>query len=911
MSKGNAITRRDFLKTTSGIVLTSAAGGVLGFSGARRAYAETVALGKEVAQGDILEWEMGFVPEPDFWFMVLSDTHVTAHPEPWATEDLFLPAGSKQSWKDVHRMNIGRFIKVIEQANASKPDLVMHLGDITTSHPQRPSWGTECLNSQKLIGMFDAPVHLCAGNHDIGNKLSLDLPNWPKSAGDPRKSFYVSDDNVALYKKYFGEPYYSFDHKGSHFIVLLEHIFGSGWDVEKEEWGWLEADLEANKDAQHIFMFFHTPIYWVDPVKDVGPRNYEIIDEEPRARLLGLIEKYRVRAVFTGHTHHNITNQYGDAGLFTVTSTAFARNSWRLYTDVGGGNRDPAHAGYLIVRVYGDRAVVNFVRTVDRMAPARTAQRGSTHLPKRLVTQRSADRPQVPLVITAPLPYVVPRMWGPENVIDGRLRDPDGRKVPYAGWTSNQVPAENANEWIQIDFEKAATLTKVVLVGRGSAFPADFRIEARNGEGWKEIRREKDFRQPRNAEPVEFEVPNVKASAIRIVGTRLRPEKAGRSSAYMSFLQVEAYDEGGINVALSTRGGRATASSKTGRAGMHSNDNAWAQAFDAGKIVRVSTRGTSWEDIEVHKGRYVIPGHWKHALALARAKGAPLVFPLTTKHSFYDDAHEREAFEKYAGAVVNALGDYIDGWELHLGISSYVDWKVALERVRVLAALARARNSNAGVIMQGVAAWKWMEEAVAEIEGIAGVVLAPSASLTDVKGLVDKLGGSAICLVEIDAGSDIYDSKSGEAAARRFVETVSAKAFPCVTMSGEGGLTDYHDDPGTAYYALRALATAFASATPGDESKIKVDAESPGVREFGPYSDNRDLVVAVWDNTPAESAGKPALATLSAKGTFSRAVIVDPMTSTVAEANVSESDGESMVRDVELRPYPLVVRFEA
>jgi hypothetical protein len=228
-----------------------------------------------------------------------------------------------------------------------------------------------------------------------------------------------------------------------------------------------------------------------------------------------------------------------------------------------------------------------------------------------------------------------------------------------------------------------------------------------------------------------------------------------------------------------------------------------------------------------------------------------------------------------------------------------------------LAALARARNGNAAVLLQGVAAsqTEWIEEAVAEIPGIVGVVLPPSASPGDVKGLVDKLGKSVPFFAEIEAGGDIYDPKFGEAAARRFTEIVSAGGFTCVTMSGEGGLTDYHDDPGAAYYALRALATALDGGRPGGGDLLTLETDSPGARKLGLLGDGGDLMVAVWDLASVGGGGKPA--TLSAKGSYSRAVIVDPMTSTVAEADVSESNGESTVRGIELRPYPLVVRFEA
>jgi len=910
MSQNDGISRRDFLKTSSGIVIT-AAGGILGFPSVRHARAQVPA--GEFTQENILHWDLGSVPEPDFWFIVLSDTHVTAHPEPWITEDLFLPAGARQRWQDVHQMNIGRFIKVIEQANASKPDLVMHLGDITTSHPQRPSWDKECLNARKLIGTIDVPVHLCPGNHDVGNKLSLSLPNWPANAGDPRKSFHVSDDNIALYKQYFGEPYYSFDHKGCHFIVLLEHVFGSGWQVEKEEWEWLEADLAAHQDARHVFMFFHTPIYWVDPVRDVGPENYEIIDEEPRARLLELIDKYRARAVFTGHTHHNITNQYERTGLFTVTSTAFARNSWALYPDVGGGNRDPAHAGYLIVRVYGDSAVVNFVRTVDRTPPAGPLQEQTAYVPKRLLTQRSEDRPRMPFVVSAPLPYVVPRMWGPENAIDGRLKDPDGRSIQYAAWTSNPVPAEDANEWIRIDFEKPATLTKIVLVGRGSAFPVDFHIEARNGDGWKEVHAEKDFEQPRHAQPVEFAVDNVRTDAIRVVGTRLRPEAQGRSNAYMSFLQVEAYDEKGVNAALAGRGGRATASSKTGRAGTHSNDNAWAQACDVGNVIRVSAWRASWNDVEPHEGRYLVPEHWKRALQMARARGALALFPVTARSHLYEGAKARDAFAKYVRATAANLGPSVDGWELHLGDPEKVDRETALDRLHVLATITRAQHPNAAIVIQGASALgaRWIENAVASVGGAVGVVLPSSAARAEVGALTGMLRPPALCLAEIDGGADIYDETSGEAAARRFVDLLSATAIPCVTINGEGGLTDYHDNPGAAYYAVRALATALAAGRPGGGDLVELQSDAPGARKVSFLGEGGSLMVALWDEAAADSAGERVLADLKAKGKYSRAVIVDPMTSTVSQAGMAASEGESSVPGVELRPYPVVVRLDA
>ncbi len=896
MAEPRWITRRDFLKTSAGAVITAA--GVSFYPSAARA-----AISQPLDQESILEFNWDFVPQPDFWFMVISDTHITSNPKPWIIENLFLPSDARQSWQKGAAMNIGRLLKIIHQANASKPALVLHLGDITTSHPQRPNWDKECLNSQELMGMFKTPVHLCPGNHDIGNKLSAAFPTWPKSAGDPRKSFYISDDNIALYEHYFGKSYYSFNHSDAHFIVLCEHMFGSGWDREAKQWQWLEADLAANKNARHIFMGFHTPIYWVDPVKDIGPRNYEVIDEEPRARLLDLIKKYNVRAVFTGHIHHNLTNQYASTGLFSVTSTAFARNSWSLYPDVKGGFRDPAHAGYLIVRVYGDDVIVNFVRTVDRLPDAAPPQPSVKSAPKRLITLRSADKKHAPLAVTAPLPYVVPRMWGEENVVDGRLKGPDGRGGQFAGWTSELVAAENANQWIQLDFQTSVTLTKVLLVARKGAFPLDFKIDLRRAGEWRTFREEKDSPEPDPRQTLEFPVQNQPADALRIVGTRLRPQE-GRGRGYMSIMEIEAYDTDGINVALATRGTRVSSSSKAGRPGIHSNDNAWAAAFDTGALlVRVAPDRVGWEDIEPHKGTYIIPEYAKRCLAMGRAQGAQIVFPVTMNHPAYSKDEIPGAFKAYISTLVQSLADYVDGFELH---ADGGDPAHTIDCLRWLSGKARDRAKVTTLISGIHASAPRVREAMEAVGGPLTISLAADTRLETIRNLVAKWPQPGRFLVELPAADPIFERASAEAASRRFVEVVSVGGIPCATISGKGGLTDHHDDPGTAYYALRALASALAGIVAG--KRIALTKEDPQLSSLAFRDASGDLTAAVWSQRPDETAHRKDI---QVPGKFSRAILLDPLSSTADECTVEAVGDITTVRSLEIRRYPLIIRLHA
>ena len=106
-----------------------------------------------------------------------------------------------------------------------------------------------------------APVFNAPGNHEMDDQK--DVPNATMQA---------------FYPKYMSQPYGSFDYGNSHFIALnTEEIAPAGTKkspraktdsgttldpgyVSKQQLDALAADLEANKDKAHIFIFMHHPI---------------------------------------------------------------------------------------------------------------------------------------------------------------------------------------------------------------------------------------------------------------------------------------------------------------------------------------------------------------------------------------------------------------------------------------------------------------------------------------------------------------------------------------------------------------------------------------------------------------------------------------------------------------------------
>lgn len=116
---------------------------------------------------------------------------------------------------DIH-LNTGnnaikQFRKVIGEVNKLKPDFVLtggdNIADALSANWKRADAQYRRYNS--MIKEFDMPVFNTLGNHDI-------FGLYKESGVSPNDPEY----GKGMYKKRVGSPYYSFDHKNWHFIVL-------------------------------------------------------------------------------------------------------------------------------------------------------------------------------------------------------------------------------------------------------------------------------------------------------------------------------------------------------------------------------------------------------------------------------------------------------------------------------------------------------------------------------------------------------------------------------------------------------------------------------------------------------------------------------------------------------------------
>lgn len=175
----------------------------------------------------------------------------------------------------------------VAAVNRLRPGFVVVLGDLVN----RAGDPNQVREFNRITARIDAaiPVHLVAGNHDVGN--------------DP------TPETIASYRKNFGRDYYSFRAGPVFGIVLNSQLIYAPARVMneyREQEAWFRKELESARSsgAQRILLFMHHPLFTKSPL---DPDQYENIPRERRLPLIELLHKFDVRNVFAGHTHKNVT----------------------------------------------------------------------------------------------------------------------------------------------------------------------------------------------------------------------------------------------------------------------------------------------------------------------------------------------------------------------------------------------------------------------------------------------------------------------------------------------------------------------------------------------------------------------------------------------------------------------------
>jgi len=187
----------------------------------------------------------------------------------------------------------------IDKVNLSQlkqpADLILHTGDVShVSKPGEFDTAKQVIKGAKVDRVFYVP-----GEHD------------------------TSVDGGALYREHFGNGtrgggWYSFDHKGVHFmglnnVVMLDAL----GDLGPQQLAWMENDVSGLASSTPIVLFAHIPLWMVYPQWGWGT--------DDGAQALSLLKRFGSVTVLNGHIHQIIQKVEGNVSFHTAMSTAFTQ----------------------------------------------------------------------------------------------------------------------------------------------------------------------------------------------------------------------------------------------------------------------------------------------------------------------------------------------------------------------------------------------------------------------------------------------------------------------------------------------------------------------------------------------------------------------------------------------------------
>jgi 3',5'-cyclic-AMP phosphodiesterase len=260
----DGIDRRGFLKCMAwagtGIVWTITAGGVP----TSQAFGATKgAKGTKAAKGGLK-------------FVQISDSHI---------------GFNKPANPDV----AGTLKAAIDKINAlpETPEFLLHTGDLTHGNrAEEFDAMDQILKSAKTKEIFYVP-----GEHD------------------------VSVDDGKLYLERYGKGskgngWYSFDHKGIHFVGLnnVAQIEGMG-KLGPDQLKWMKDDLSKLGTSTPVVLFAHIPLWAVYPQWGWGTKDSE--------EAMEYLKRFGSVTVLNGHIHQVMQKVEGNVHFHTAMSTAF------------------------------------------------------------------------------------------------------------------------------------------------------------------------------------------------------------------------------------------------------------------------------------------------------------------------------------------------------------------------------------------------------------------------------------------------------------------------------------------------------------------------------------------------------------------------------------------------------------
>ena len=121
-------------------------------------------------------------------------------------------------------------------------------------------------------------------------------------------------DRGAAYKEFFGETFYTFDHKGLHFIAI-DNVSDAGAKIGDEQLAWLSSHLATRDKKAPLVVLAHRPLFDLAPKWDWATRD--------GAQAIDLLMPFENVTVFYGHIHQEHHHMTGHIAHHSAKSLIF------------------------------------------------------------------------------------------------------------------------------------------------------------------------------------------------------------------------------------------------------------------------------------------------------------------------------------------------------------------------------------------------------------------------------------------------------------------------------------------------------------------------------------------------------------------------------------------------------------
>jgi 3',5'-cyclic AMP phosphodiesterase CpdA len=177
-------------------------------------------------------------------------------------------------------------------AEPKRPDFMIHTGDLT--HSSKPA---EFDTVEQVLTGTKRKIYYVPGEHDTS-----------------------VDDGKSYLERYgkgtAGRGWYSFNHKGVHFVGLVNVLALEGMGkLGADQLQWLKRDFAGLSSSTPIVLFAHIPLWAVYPAW-----GWSTADSE---EAFAMLKRFGSVTVLNGHIHQVMQKVEGNASFHTAMSTAF------------------------------------------------------------------------------------------------------------------------------------------------------------------------------------------------------------------------------------------------------------------------------------------------------------------------------------------------------------------------------------------------------------------------------------------------------------------------------------------------------------------------------------------------------------------------------------------------------------